>query len=212
MANEIEFKINVGKSGIKKILDTKYFNSKNLCLYGFNIKRDMYFESSKEGEVIRIRQAQSVGMSNIDRFFDDIKFNEKSFSESYLCYKNKGFSEDGKTEITNEYETQINDPEPFIKIMESKGVNVHFTKEKKSVLIEFVNDIYKNSYHIELVCVNNKHWYIEIEWIDEINENSVHFNTVDKIISYLDGLVLELGFDPFNSKDPRSWKEIVKND
>lgn len=209
MANEIEFKINVGKEGIEKILDTNYFNSKNLCLCGFNMKRDIYFRTSKEGEVIRIRQVQSVGCSNIDKFFDKIEFNEDSFSESYLCFKNKGFSDDGKTEITNEYETLIKDPEPFIKIMESKNVDIHFTKEKKSVLIEFIDDIYRNSYHIELVCVNNKHWYIEIEWIDKIEDT--HFNSIDNVISYLEGRILELGFDPHN-KDPRPWKEIVKED
>ena len=209
MANEIEFKINVGEEGIKKILDTNYFNSKNLCLCGFNIKRDTYFEPSKEGEVIRIRQNQSVGMAYINKFFEEIKFNDKAFSDSYLCYKNKGFSNDGETEVTNEYETPIENPEPFFKIMESKNSNVYFVKEKKSILIEISNDIYKNSYHIELVCVNNKHYYIEIEWVDDLH--GPHFNTTDKVISYLEGIILELGFNPFE-KDPRPWMEIMKND
>lgn len=209
MANEIEFKINVGKEGIEKILDTDYFNSKNLCLCGFNIKRDMYFKPSKEGEVIRIRQNQSIGIANVNKFFEEIKFDDKTFSESYLCYKNKGFSDDGETEVTNEYETSIENPEPFIKIMESKKSNVYFIKEKKSILIEFSNDIYKNSYHVELVCVNNKHYYIEIEWVDDLL--NANFNTVDKVITYLEGRILELGFNPFE-KDPRSWMEIIKND
>lgn len=209
MANEIEFKINVGKEGIKKILDTNYFNSKNLCLCGFNIKRDTYFEPSKEGEVIRIRQNQSVGMAYVNKFFEEIKFNEKAFSESYLCYKNKSFSDDGETEVTNEYETSIENPEPFIKIMESKNSNVYFVKEKKSILIEISNDIRKNSYQIELVCVNNKHYYIEIEWVDDLLD--ANLNTVDKVIAYLEGIILELGFNPFK-KDPRSWMEIIKND
>lgn len=209
MANEIEFKINVGEEGIKKILDTDYFNSKNLCLCSFTIKRDMYFKPSKEGEVIRIRQNQSIGMANVNKFFEEIKFDDKTFSESYLCYKNKGFSDDGETEVTNEYETSIDDPEPFIKIMESKKSDVYFIKEKKSILIEISNDIHKNSYHIELVCVNNKHFYIEIEWVgDLLNPN---FNTTDKVISYLEGIILELGFNPFK-KDSRPWMEIVKND
>lgn len=209
MANEIEFKINVGEEGIKKILDTNYFNSKNLCLCGFNIKRDMYFKPSKKGEVIRIRQEQSIEMNNINKFFEEIKFDEKTFSESYLCYKNKGFSDDGETEITNEYETRIDDPKPFIIIMQSKDSNMYFIKEKKSILIEFSNDIYKNSYHIELVCVNNEHYYIEIEWVDDLL--GPNFNTADKVITYLEGMILELGFDPFK-KDSRPWMEIIKND
>ena len=66
----------------------------------------------------------------------------------------------------------------------------------------------KDKYNIEFVIVNDKFYYIEIEWIADFTNKIRNSNDV---IEFLEGKVKELGFDPRN-KDSRTWIQIVKDD
>ena len=178
MANEIEFKIEITKDEYKEFEK----NNKNL-IEGYVHKSDEFYNCPTKGNVIRIR---------------------KTDDEYYLCYKNKNFK--GKVEVTDEYETKIEDPDVFRHIMEALNISVFFTKKKDAMEVVFKNDPMKDKYNIEFVIVNDKFYYIEIEWIADFTNKIRNSNDV---IEFLEGKVKELGFDPRN-KDSRTWIQIVK--
>ena len=179
MANEIEFKIEITKDEYKEFEK----NNKNL-IKEYVHKSDEFYNCPTKGNVIRIR---------------------KSDDDYYLCYKNKNFN--GKVEVTDEYETKIEDPDVFRRIMEALNVSVFFTKKKDAMEVVFKNDPMKDKYNIEFVIVNDKFYYIEIEWIADFTNKIMNANDA---IEFLEGKIKELGFDPRN-KDSRSWIQIVKD-
>ena len=73
--------------------------------------------------------------------------------------------------------------------------------------VVFKKDPMKDKYNIEFVIVNDKFYYIEIEWISEFTNKIRNSNDV---IEFLEGKIKELGFDPRN-KDSRTWIQIVKD-
>ena len=180
MANEIEFKIEITKDEYKEFEK----NNKKL-IKGYVHKSDEFYNCPIKGNVIRIR---------------------KSDDDYYLCYKNKNFK--GNVEVTDEYETKIEDPDVFRYIMEALNVSVFFAKKKDAMEVVLKNDPMKDKYNIEFVIVNDKFYYIEIEWISEFTNKIRNSNDV---IEFLESKVKELGFDPRN-KDSRSWVQIVKDD
>ena len=180
MANEIEFKIEITKDEYKEFEK----NNKKL-IKGYVYKSDEFYNCPIKGNVIRIR---------------------KSDDDYYLCYKNKNFK--GNVEVTDEYETKIEDPDVFRHIMEALNVSVFFTKKKDAMEVVLKNDPMKDKYKIEFVIVNDKFYYIEIEWISEFTNKIRNSNDV---IEFLESKIKELGFDPRN-KDSRSWVQIVKDD
>ena len=179
MANEIEFKIEITKDEYKEFEK----NNKKL-IEGYVHKSDEFYYCSNIGSVIRIR---------------------KSDDEYYLCYKNKTFK--GKVEVTDEYETKIEDPDVFRHIMKALNVPVSFTKKKDAMEVVLKNDPMKDKYNIEFVIVNDKFYYIEIEWVAEFTNKIRNSN---EVIKFLEGKIKELGFDPRN-KDSRPWIQIVKD-
>ena len=189
MANEIEFKIEITKDEYKEFEK----NNKNL-IEGYVHKFDEYYNCPIKGNVIRIR---------------------KSDDDYYLCYKNKNFK--GNVEVTAEYETKIKDPDVFRHIMEALNVSVFFTKKKDAMEVVFKNDPMKGKYNIEFVIINDKFYYIEIEWIADftnkimaIKLSGLQLSDSNDVIKFLEGKIKELGFDPRN-KDSRSWIQIVKD-
>ena len=180
MANEIEFKIEITKDEYKEFEK----NNKKL-IEGYVHKSDEFYNCPIKGNVIRIR---------------------KSDDEYYLCYKNKNFK--GKVEVTDEYETKIEDTDVFRHIMEALNVSVFFTKKKDAMEVVFKNDPMKDKYNIEFVIVNDKFYYIEIEWIADF---TIKIRNSNDVIEFLEGKIKELGFDPRN-KDYRTWIQIVKDD
>ena len=179
MANEIEFKIEITKDEYKEFEK----NNKKL-IEEYVHKSDEYYNCPIKGNVIRIR---------------------KSDDDYYLCYKNKNFK--GNVEVTDEYETKIEDPDVFRRIMEDLNVSVFFTKKKDAMEVVLKNDPMKDKYNIEFVIVNDKFYYIEIEWISEFTNKIRNSNDV---IEFLEGKIKELGFNPRN-KDSRTWIQIVKD-
>ena len=179
MANEIEFKIEITKDEYKEFEK----NNKKL-IEEYVHKSDEYYNCPIKGNVIRIR---------------------KSDDDYYLCYKNKNFK--GNVEVTDEYEIKIEDPDVFRRIMEALNVSVFFTKKKDAMEVVLKNDPMKDKYNIEFVIVNDKFYYIEIEWISEFTNKIRNSNDV---IEFLESKIKELGFDPRN-KDSRTWIQIVKD-
>ena len=134
---------------------------------------------------------------------------------SYVEYLNK-LKKEELIKIITDYnkmceifdETKIEDPDVFRHIMEALNVPVFFTKKKDAMEVVFKNDLMKDKYNIEFVIVNDKFYYIEIEWIADFTNKIRNSNDV---IEFLEGKVKELGFDPRN-KDSRTWIQIVKDD
>ena len=81
-------------------------------------------------------------------------------------------------------------------------------RKKDAMEVVFKNDPMKDKYNIEFVIVNDKFYYIEIEWIADFTNKIRNSNDV---IEFLEGKIKELGFDPRN-KDPRTWVQIVKDE
>jgi len=206
MANEIEFKVPIEEKDLKRFLENKpLWTSLNLNTKYVETKLDEFFENpeTNKGNVVRIRGVTIL--KSIDDFFKPGGKNNKD-SKYYLCYKRKNKSSDGLSEITEEYETLIEDHTVFEKIMEACKHNIFFRKMKKAINVEFLQDKQRNNYNIEFVCVNDKFYYLEVEWIGNFNNVAKNPN---EVIKYLENRCRDLGFDPTN-KDPRMWREIVK--
>ena len=181
MANEIEFKVEITK---KEYEDFKKNNKK--MIKEFVSKSDEFYHKNDKGTVIRIR---------------------KSNDDYYLCYKEKTITS-SKTEVTKEFETKIDDPDVFRHIMGALGESIFFKKTKDALEVVFDRDPLKDKYNIEFVIVNDKFYYIEIEWIADFTSK---IKNSDDVIEFLEQKVRDLGFDPSN-KDIRPWMQIIKDD
>ena len=169
MANEIEFKVKLTKEQIIEFFNKRI--KRNRCKNGkilydsFYIKNDYYYETPNKNDVIRIREEDKrvIGLIKLDADpFEYCKYSDTINILKFLTYKKKS-TVDGN-EINEEFETNIYSKNVFEKIMESLGVKQYFRKNKISVTIdnqivdEFVD--YGIRYNIDLVCVNDKYYYL----------------------------------------------------
>lgn len=218
--HEIEFKVKLTKEQFIEFFNKRF--RENCCEGGviiydsFYDKNDYYYKSPNKDDVIRIRD-------EIKRVFKMVKENTNPFkccdksdmikALSFLCYKNKLII--NGIEVNEEIETTIENEIVFDKIMESLGVEQYFHKNKKSILIdsqtgdEFVD--YGIKYNIELVCVNDKYYYLEAEYIGLIGKDEKIKSASDAIKFLETRKIIKDNFD-VSVKDPRSWIEIINSD
>lgn len=215
MHKEIEFKVKISKEEFINFLQNKEI-WKSIYINGLMVKEDILYESTNG--VVRLRKNSS---SSLDEPLEEFLFKDnviKSSINSDICYKEKKII--NGYENNEESESEVANPETFVKIMKAVGSKEKFRKEKRSISIGFDNlSKFKRldwgSYGInpEFICVNQKYLYLEIEaivdvspkyFIDEINESKI-----SEVISILEEAVKTLGFDP-SKKDSRPWMEIVK--
>lgn len=209
MANEIEFKIKLSKEKFFEFFDSgrDHLNIRNDGSY---MKLDEYYEagSKEKNEVIRIRGEYKF--NSVDEFLGRtvLKNANDIVGEYFLCYKEKNII--NGSEISSEYETKIDDPNVFRKIMASKNIPMYFTKRKRAMKIVFrdEDENLSKKYNIEFVIVNDNYYYIEIEWVSDFTETC---NNSDKVIEFLEDKIKALGFDP-SIKDPRYWRTIITED
>lgn len=217
MANEIEFKVKLTKEQIIEFFNKRI--KRNRCKNGkilydsFYIKNDYYYETPNKDDVIRIREEDKrvIGLIKLDTDpFEYCKYSNTINILKFLTYKKKS-TVDGN-EINEEFETNIYSKNVFEKIMESLGVKQYFRKNKISVTIdnqivdEFVD--YGIRYNIDLVCVNDKYYYLEAEYTGIIGEDKKIKTTSDAIKFLETRKIIKDNFD-VSVKDPRSWIEIV---
>lgn len=209
MANEIEFKVEITREQLLHFFSDRARNLKVHARAAY-MKLDEYYEagSKEKNEVIRIR-----GQYPLDSVSDFLGFphlgedDNEVRGEYYLCYKEKTIV-DG-SEVSNEYESRIEDPNVFRKIMASKNIPMYFTKRKKALKVVFrdEDDEMKEKYNIEFVIVNCRFYYIEIEWVSDFTDE---YDTPDKVVKFLEEKIKLLGFDP-SKKDSRTWKNIIES-
>jgi len=121
---------------------------------------------------------------------------EGDLKRAYFTLKRKTYR-DG-TEINEENETAVEQPEVIRQLLEVAGYKCWFKKVKTAYSCYCS---YENlDFHVELVKVNNLP-YLEIEVTSEEEKPEV-------VQKKLDMLVVQLGFS-LENKDPRSWVEIV---
>lgn len=215
MHKEIEFKIEISKEDFIKFLENEEI-WKSIYINGLLIKEDILYESKKGVVRLRKNSAGHLGDSLDEFLFKDEILKSKINSD--ICYKEKEII--NGYESNKESESEVANPETFIKIMEAVGSKEKFRKEKRSISISF-EDLSKfkqlnwGSYAInpEFVCVNQKYLYLEIEAIVEVSPkyfiDDINDSKINEVISILEEAVKTLGFDP-SKKDPRPWTEIVK--
>jgi len=217
MANEIKFKVKLTKEKVIEFFNKR--NCKNNYMKGdilydcFYVKDDYYYKTLNNDDVIRIREEDKHVISILKEDTNPFEYCDKSNTLSnhkYLIYKKKSIIDEN--EINEEFETPIHSKVVFDKIMESLGVEQYFHKNKKSVRIgnqfadEFVD--YGIRYNIDLVCVNDKYYYLEAEYIGIIGEDK-KIKTASDAIKFLETRKIIIENFDVSVKDPRSWIEIV---
>lgn len=138
-------------------------------------------------------ERKANGEPNVIRIREE---SEGDLHRAYFTIKRKTFR-DG-TEINEENETAVEQPQVIRQLLEVAGYKCWFKKVKTaySCYCEYAD----LEFHAELVKVNNLP-YLEIEVTSEEEASEVVKEKLEKLIE-------ELGFD-LEKKDPRSWVEIA---
>lgn len=180
---EIELKIPLKKENFDLFVAKTKETKKYTCF----CKQDQYFSrfDSKEKRIenkepsIRIRD---LGDSKIKLF----------------TLKRKSI-EDG-IEVNVEKETEIIDTEPLIDLLLICGYKVWFSKKKESCCWQ---QTFENiSLNCELVCLNDKLHYFEVEAADFEGDKNLAINALKACIK-------EYGLN-YDDRDERPWTEILK--
>lgn len=151
-----------------------------------------------EGQDISLRDGKGTQTESAKFFFKE-NTQDEGKTKLWLTIKRKNTLKDG-TEINNEYETQIFDKETIAALLDIVNYESYFKKEKRSIGFYLQSNNY--NLHCELVNVNGKGPYLEIETIVDENKVSSAKETIKNFF--------QTNFS-ITKFDGRSWAEITNN-
>ena len=215
---EVEMKARITDEQIDKLLQT------DLSSFGFKIKEQPKFLSkddvyySKNGEnilnpttVIRTRTEGLIIADSIKKIFDKISACLLSEKKNFITVKHKATDSDG-VETNEETEGEISEEAvtAFNLAMVATGYMPYFTKSKQSAsfYVEVLDGSCKGKeIHCEIVTVNGRGPYLEIEAFVTHDETQLNFESViDAQRTIKNFFKKVLGITEF---DGRSWHKII---
>ena len=217
---EVEMKARITDEQIDKILQT------DLSSFGFKIKEQPKFLSkddvyySKNGEnilnpttVIRTRTEGVIIADSVKKIFDKISVCPLSEKKNFITVKHKVTASDG-VETNEETEGEISEEAvtAFNLTMVATGYMPYFTKSKQSAsfYVEVLDGPCKGKeIHCEIVKVNGRGPYLEIETFVTHDKTQLNFNfesVIDAQRTIKDFFEKVLGIKEF---DGRSWHKII---